>query len=365
MSILFEPYKIGSMEIRNRFMRSATTSAYSDPDGVVRHLIIKLYEDLAKGSVGLIVKGHLYIAKKGKAHVGMAGINSDKQIPKLKELTDAVHRHSSKIIAQLNYGGYQAGSGERAGPSNYKGEGWTARQMTVAEIWGAVDAFGEAASRSLEAGFDGIQIHGAHGYLISEFLSKHANTRTDEWGGSLKNRMTLLKEVYDEVRGRLGPEVPVTLKMNCDDFSTDGFTVEEAAQVAQAMAARGIDLIEVSGGGIGQRNELHARAKHADLALSEVSFAGHCEKIRAATRPKTLALVNGFRTLAAMQVVVDRGIADVISMSRPFIREPDLVRRLEAGQLEAGCIRCDACEAAEVFSKEMLRCRTLPNPHDV
>jgi 2,4-dienoyl-CoA reductase-like NADH-dependent reductase (Old Yellow Enzyme family) len=131
------------------------------------------------------------------------------------------------------------------------------------------------------------------------------------------------------------------------------------------MAARGIDLIEVSGGGIGQRQELRARAKSPDPALSEVSFAGHCEKIRAATRPKPLALVNGFRTLAAMKAVVDRGIADVISMSRPFIREPDLVRRLEAGQLEAGCIRCDACEAAEVFSKEMLRCRTLPNPHDV
>jgi len=111
------------------------------------------------------------------------------------------------------------------------------------------------------------------------------------------------------------------------------------------------------GGGIGQRNELHARAKHADLALSEVSFAGHCEKIRAATKPKPLALVNGFRTLAAMQVVVDRGIADVISMSRPFIREPDLVMRLQAGQQEASCIRCDACEASDVFGKKMLRCR--------
>ena len=348
---------IGEIEIRNHFMRSATTSAYADAEGVVRQEIIRLYEGLAKGGVGLIVKGHLYVAEKGKAHVGMAGISSDKHIPGLKELTDAVHRHGGKIIAQLNYGGYQAGSGERAGPSNCEDQDWTAREMTTAEIWGAVDAFGEAASRSLEAGFDGIQIHGAHGYLISEFLSKYANTRTDEWGGSLKKRMTLLKEVYDEVRGRLGPEVPVALKMNCDDFSPDGFTVEEAAQVAQAMAARGIDLIEVSGGGIGQRQELRVRAKSPDPALSEVSFASHCEKIRAATRPKPLALVNGFRSLAAMQVVVDRGIADVISMSRPFIREPDLVMRFQAGQREASCIRCDACEASDVFSKEMLRCR--------
>jgi len=357
MSTLFQPYAIGEMEIRNRFMRSATTSAYADAEGVVRQEIIRLYEGLAKGGVGLIVKGHLYVAEKGKAHVGMAGVSSDRQIPRLKELTDAVHRHGGKIMAQLNYGGYQAGAGERAGPSNYEDQDWTAREMTTSEIWGVVDAFGEAASRAMEAGFDGVQIHGAHGYLISEFLSRHANTRTDEWGGSLRNRMMLLKEVYDEVRGRLGPEVPVALKMNCDDFSPDGFTVDEAAEVAQAMAARGIDLMEVSGGGIGQRQELRARAKSPDPTLSEVSFAGHCLKIRAATRPKPLALVNGFRSLAAMKAVVDMGIADVISMSRPFIREPDLVRRLEAGQLEAGCIRCDACEASDVFSKEMLRCR--------
>jgi len=357
MPTLFRPYMIGEMEIRNRFMRSATTSAYADAEGVIGPEIIRLYEGLAEGGVGLIVKGHLYVAEEGKAHVGMAGISSDGQIPRLRELTGAVHRHGGKIMAQLNHGGYQAGAGERAGPSNYEGEDWAARGMTTAEIWGVVDAFGGAASRAVEAGFDGVQIHGAHGYLISEFLSRHANTRTDEWGGSLRNRMTLLKEVYDEVRGRLGPEVPVALKMNCDDFSPDGFTVDEAAQVAQAMAARGIDLIEVSGGGIGQRQELRARAKHPDPALSEVSFAGHCEKMRAATKPKPLALVNGFRTLAAMRAVVDRGVADVISMSRPFIREPDLVRRLEAGQPEASCLRCDACEADEVFSKEMLRCR--------
>jgi 2,4-dienoyl-CoA reductase-like NADH-dependent reductase (Old Yellow Enzyme family) len=229
--------------------------------------------------------------------------------------------------------------------------------MTTSEIWGAVDAFSEAASRALEAGFNGVQIHGAHSYLISEFLSGYANTRTGEWGGSLRNRMTLLKEVYDEIRGRLDPEVPVALKMNCDDFSPDGFTVDEAAEVAQAMVARRIDLIEVRGGGIGQAQELRTRAKYPDPALSEVSFAGHYVKIRAVTRPKPLALVNGFRSLAAMKAVIDKRIADVISMSRPFIREPDLVIGLQAGQQEVGCIRCDVCEASNVFSKEMLRCR--------
>ncbi len=326
---LFKPFEIGDLTLRNRFIRSATTSAWSDENGVVRPEIIKLYEALAEGGVGLIIKGHLYVDPKGKAHEGMAGIHSDAVVPKLRELTDAVHRHGGAILAQINYGGYQASAGERMGPSDYRGEGWKARAMTTSEIWGVVDKFGEGALRAIDAGFDGVQLHAAHGYLISEFLSKHANTRTDEWGGELKNRMRLLKEVYEDVRGRLGPEAVIAMKMNCDDFSRDGFTVEEAAQVAQAMAIRGMDMIEVSGGGIGQEDKYKERARHSDPALSEPSFAGHCEKIRATTKPKPLALVNGFRTKAAMQAVVDRGIADLISLSRPFINEPDLVKRLQ------------------------------------
>ncbi len=357
MADLFKPYKIGGLEIRNRFVRSATTSAWADERGVVRPEVIDLYEGLAEGGVGLIIKGHLYVDPRGKAHAGMAGIHDDAVVPKLTELTDAVHRHGGAIIAQINYGGYQASAGERMGPSDYAGKGWKARAMTTPEIWDVIDKFGSVAERAIRAGFDGVQLHAAHGYLISEFLSKHANNRTDEWGGDLKNRMRLLKEVYEDVRGRLGAEAVVSMKMNCDDFSEDGFTVDEAAQVAHAMAVRGIDMIEVSGGGIGSEDEYRPRARHADPALSEPSFGGHCEKIRATTRPKPLALVNGFRTRAAMQAVVDRGVADLISLSRPYIREPDLVKHLKEGQTEAACIRCDACQTTAVFSKGMLRCR--------
>ncbi len=354
---LFAPYKIGELEIRNRFMRSATTSAWADENGVVGPEIIKLYEGLAEGGVGLIVKGHLFIDPRGKAHEKMAGIHSDAVVPKLRELTDAVHRHGGAIVAQINYGGYQASAGERAGPSVYVTENWTSRALTTSEIWGIVEKFGEGAVRAIKAGFDGVQIHAAHGYLISEFLSKLANTRNDEWGGELKNRMRLLKEVYEDIRGRLGTEAVIAMKMNCDDFSPDGFTVDEAALVAQAMASRGIDLIEISGGGIGEVDSLRGRARSTSPMLTEPSFGGYAIKIRETTRPKPLALVNGFRTRAAMQTYVDRGIIDLVSMSRPFIREPDLVRKLQAGQEEASCVRCDACQTTRVFSKKMLRCR--------
>lgn len=356
MSVLFKPYKIRNLETRNRFMRSATTSAHSDERGIVRPEIIKLYEELAKGGIGLIVKGHLYVTEKGKAHQGMAGISNDNHIPKLRELTDTVHRHGGVIMAQINHGGYQATAGERAGPSDYQGDGWRARAMDPSEIWATIEAFGSAARRAVDAGFDGVQIHAAHGYLVSQFLSKHANLRTDEWGGSLKNRTRFLEKVYDEIRGRLGSDYPIMMKINCDDFSPDGFTVEEAAEVSHAMAVRGIDLIEVSGGGIGRKEELRIRAKHKDLDLFEPNFAGHCERIRASTKPKPLALVNGFRTLTAMQAIIDRGIADLISLSRPFIREPKLVKSLQEGQSEVTCTRCDICRAPEFFGKVMLRC---------
>jgi len=355
MSTLFEPFKVGSIEIRNRFMRSATTSYWSDERGIVRTEIIDLYRRLAEGGVGLIVKGHLYVTDSGKAHTGMAGISSDIHVPRLSELTDAVHERGGKIVTQLNHAGYNSVV-DRAGPSEYGSSGWKARSLTLDEIHDIVDAFGNAAQRSMDAGFDGVQIHGAHGYLVSQFLSRLANRRTDEYGGSLENRLCLLNEVYDEVRARVGGRVPVLLKMNCDDFSPEGFTIEESTMVAEAICKRGLNAIEISGGGFGQRQELRARALSDDPEVAEASFAGHAFEIREATRPTPMALVNGVRSLRCMEAIVGRGLADIVSMSRPFIREPDLVRSLEAGQPMATCTTCSACSSREFFGKTMVRC---------
>ncbi len=355
MSELFEPYMIGSMEIRNRFMRSATTSYYSDDRGFIRDENINLYRGLAEGGVGLIVKGHLYVMDTGRAHEGMAGISHDYHVPRLKELTDAVHEHGGKIVTQLNHGGYNS-IAEKAGPSYYRADDWNARALSEDELHEVVEAFGDAAERSLEAGFDGVQIHGAHGYLISQFLSKAANKREDDYGGSLENRMRLLVEVYEEIRSRIGKDVPVLLKLNSDDFSPDGFTVEESAEVAQAICKRGLDAVEISGGGFGRKDDLYERARSDDPEVAEAIFAGHAVKIREATKPTTMALVNGIRSLSCMQALLDKGLADLISMSRPFVREPDIIRKLEKGQTEVTCTSCGDCSGRDVFGKEMLRC---------
>jgi 2,4-dienoyl-CoA reductase-like NADH-dependent reductase (Old Yellow Enzyme family) len=166
MSILFEPFKIGNVVLRNRFIRSATTSAYSKPNGVLRPQIIDLYRRLAEGEVGLILKGHLYVLETGRAFVGQAGIDSEAQLPMLKTLTETVHHLGGVIVAQLNHAGINSEI-ERAGPSEYDGstrslEMVKARALTSDEIWDIVEAFGEGADRAMEAGFDGVQIHGAH-----------------------------------------------------------------------------------------------------------------------------------------------------------------------------------------------------------
>ena len=359
MSILFKPFRIGPMEIRNRFVRSATTSYWSDERGIVRPEIIDLYCRLAEGDVGLIVKGHMYVTESGKAHTGMAGISSDDHVPMLRKLTEAVHGHGGKIAAQINHAGIHSLT-DRAGPSEYRGDSWRARALSSDEVWSLVEAFGDAAEQALASGFDGVQIHGAHGYLISQFLSRLVNRRADEWGGVLENRMRLLLEVYDEVRGRVGGGVPVLLKMNCDDFSPNGFTIEDSQRVAEALCRRGIDAIEISGGGVGRRPELMARARSSDPELAEAIFAGHAARIREATRPTPMALVNGIRTRRCMEAIAEKGVADLISMSRPFIREPDLVKRLKEGQEAATCTTCDACRSREVFGKMMLRCHLEP-----
>jgi len=355
MSLLFEPFKIGSVEIRNRFVRSATTSYWSDKRGIIHSEIIDLYRRLAKGGVGLIVKGHLYVKDSGKAHVGMAGISNDHHIPKLRELTGEIHKNDGKIIAQLNYGGIYSVV-DRAGPSKYMLEGYKTRALSSEEIHDIIEAFGEAAERAITAGFDGVQIHGAHGYLISQFLSRLANRRTDEWGGNLEKRMSLLLEVYDAIRARVGDSIPVMLKINCDDFSPNGFTIKDSVKVAEVICKRGLQAIEVSGGGVSRQEDLRVRARSPVQELREASFAGHAIKIRKATQPTPMALVNGIRSLKCMEAIINKDLADLISISRPFIREPDLVKRLEAGQDSSTCTSCNICISKEVFSNMMLRC---------
>lgn len=353
---LFEPFEIGGLLISNRFMRSATTSYYSDERGVVRKEIIDLYEDLAEGGVGLIVKGHMYVSDAGKAHNGMAGISHGYHIEGLQKITDVVHEHQGLIAAQLNHAGINSMI-DRAGPCRYNSGTWSARALSESEIWEIIEDFGEAASRAVEAGFDAIQIHGAHGYLVSQFLSRHVNHRVDSWGGDLEKRTRFLEEVFYEIKSQIPRNIPVMIKLNCDDFHPTGFTLEDSVKTSERIAKMGMDMIEVSGGGVGRIPELRERARSKLPELREADFAGHAISIRKVTKPKALALVGGIRSLSTMKSIIEEDVSDIISMSRPFIREPGLLKRLKRGQKRSRCISCSACSGDDVFGKTMLRCQ--------
>ena len=237
---------------------------------------------LSGGGVGLIIKGHSYISEKAKAHRGQSGLCSRMHLEGMRRLTRTVHQHDVPIIAQLNHGGYTC-KANRVTASEYSTPQWKARALLISEIEEIEEAFANSAQLALQANFDGIQIHAAHGYLISQFLSNITNKRKDQYGGSLENRARLLMETYSKIRKAVGNEVIIGVKINCDDFAEKGgFTLEESIKVMRWLEEKGIDFIEISGGGpqqVGSIRKTRARAPEGS-GIEEATFGGHAIQIR-------------------------------------------------------------------------------------
>ncbi|MEE4261060.1 MAG: NADH:flavin oxidoreductase, partial [Desulfobacteraceae bacterium] len=256
MSILFTPKRVGNFEVQNRFINSATYEGLAKETGEASDGLIKRYEKLAKGGVGLIITGFIYVHPTGRAYPHQTGIHSDDMIPGLKQLTARVHQEGGKIVFQLGHAGRQTTRGligqTPLGPSS-KGRDpiyfVKPKEMTKDEITETVKAFGAAARRAFEAGADGIQLHGAHGYLINEFLSPFFNSRTDSWGGSDENRFRFLKEVLMEIKAVVPDDFPILVKLNTHDYTPkQGITPPLAVKYAEWLAELGIDGLEVSCG---------------------------------------------------------------------------------------------------------------------
>ncbi len=362
MSKLFSSLSIKNLTLKNRLIRSATTSYWSDENGLLRKPIFDYYEKLSKGGLGLIIKGHSYIMESGKAHTGQSGLTNDEHVKSMKKLTDLVHSNDVPIIAQLNHAGLSARA-DRMTASNYKTENWTAREATINDIEHVIESFANSAELALQAGFDGVQIHGAHGYLISQFLSDKVNKREDKYGGTLRNRAQLLFDVYSAIRKKIGHSNIVGIKLNCDDFVPEGgLQVKDSVLITNWLDEMGIDFIEISGGGIEQDRTITRKTRGKPNKSSpyyEANFAGHAEIIRKAITTVPLALVDGFRTKKAMESILDNNIVDLISMSKPLIIEPDFPNRLKEGQEKSACIDCRKCLSDERFGKMMLECAEL------
>ena len=354
MANLFDVTSINNMTLTNRFVRSATGTRMAREDGGVTSKLIRHVVDLAKGGVGLIVSGHAYALPDGQASPRQLGIYRDTLVPGLTEMVNAVHDVGGRIVVQISHGGASSNSGltgvEPMAPSAIPAtEGKRAsfngcRAMTYDDIDRVVDAFRRAARRAQDAGFDGIQIHGAHGYLFSEFLSPFYNKRTDAYGGCIKNRARIVVDAYNAVRNEVGADYPIMIKMNVTDFLEDGLSTDEALEAASVYAAAGIDAIELSGGtGWGLRI-LGDPNRSAIRTVKDEAYYREIAQILKHIVQTPIILTGGIKSYDVAAQIIRDNIADYIGLCRPLIREPDLVNRWKSGDTKkSGCVSDNAC----------------------
>ncbi len=345
MSKLFENSVINGMNLPNRFVRSATWEGMAADDGAVTPKLIGTMTALARGGVGLIIGGHAYVRPDGKASPWQLGIYKDELVPGLQELATAVHACGGRIVAQLAHAGCFTSAQLTGQPplvvSNFDELTTESprKEITARDIREIVDAFAAAARRARSAGFDGVQIHSAHGYLLSQFLSPAFNKRRDEYGGNIHNRARIHLEVCHAVREVVGKDYPVLIKMNCRDFVENGLDLEESLQVAHLLADAGLDAIELSGGTLVSGRLSPSRSK-INSPDKEAYFREEASAFKKEIGIP-LILVGGMRSIEVAEQLVENGVADYISMSRPFIREPDLINRWKAGDLRKAQCKSD------------------------
>ena len=335
MNKLFESSVINGMDLPNRFVRSATWEGMAADDGAVTPKLIETMVALAGGGVGLIISGHSYVRPEGQGGPWQLGIYKDELIHGLQEMTAAVHACDGKIVMQLTHAGCFASASLTGQPllvvSDFDGLTTESprKEITARDIREIISSFADAAQRARSAGFDGVQIHSAHGYLLSQFLSPAFNKRRDEYGGSVRNRTRIHLEIYHAVREAVGRNYPVLIKMNCRDFVENGLDLKESLQAARLLADAGFDAIELSGGTFTSGKLSPCRSK-IDSQEREAYFREEASAFRKEISIP-LILVGGIRSLEVSEQLVEEGVVDYISMSRPLIREPDLINRWKSG----------------------------------
>ena len=376
----YAPAKIKGIELPSRIIRSATHEGMADINGKPDEKLIRTFENYAKGGAGLIITGYMGISQQGKCPLyHMTMLNSDALIPAWQEVTERVHAAGAPIVAQIAHCGRQTRkkvTGEKTvAPSAIRDFLYwenVPHKLKEKEISKIISDFADAALRAKKAGFDGVQLHCAHGYLLSEFLSPHTNHRKDKWGGSLENRFRIVDEIIKAMRAKVGADYPIFVKMNCFEKDKDGIKPEEAVEIAKLMDKAGFDAIEVSCG-LAKEGFNMSRGGFPYPAMCADNF--RFEKLPKFTwplmkpvmkilmgSPKPVRSYNvdaagmiknavstpvivcgGIRSDAENKDVICGGKADFVSMSRPFICEPDIVNRLRGGQAESRCLNCNYC----------------------
>lgn len=319
---------------KNRFFKSAMEEQLAQQNQPSMSLV-QLYDTWAKGGAGILVTGNVMVAENGKGSINDVVLTDERSLPTLKQWARAGTQNDTLLIMQINHAGKQSPkvlSPTPVAPSEVKLQGMDGfinppRALTESEIDTLIQQFATTAKIAEKSGFSGVQIHAAHGYLISQFLSPHHNRRQDKWGGNLENRMRFLVDIYHAIRAVVQPEFLVGLKLNSADFQKGGFDEADSLQVVQKMAELGIDFIEISGGNYENPEMLSAKDS---TRKREAFFLDYAEKARAICHVP-LIITGGFRSENAMNEALQSGHLDFIGIARPFALLPDLPNQIKQG----------------------------------
>lgn len=386
MSGLFAPWRIGSLHLDGRLVKAATSETRASEDGFVTDELLAFYEPIARAGTPLVITGNLYVSYAGKATRRMCGIDSDDKLAGLRRLTALAHGGGSRIFAQLNHCGRQVANpatGTALSASSVRDPitGTRPRAMTPSEISETVAQFAAAAQRASAAGFDGVQIHMAHGYLLSEFLTPHTNRRRDIYGGSIENRGRFAREVVTAAREQVGADFPLIVRLNGHDFlrGRGGLGTCELVAVARMLEAHGVHAVEISAGHYasgfqmirgrfdrffsdmlehgagrdiprGRRCAMRLAGKPAGIVANSLWPKEEGFNLRFAREFKRalgipVICVGGFHSREAMDAALGRGDCDAVSVGRAMIADPLLWRHLKEERLGPACSYCNRCIA--------------------
>lgn len=355
MKKLLEEVQISNLKMKNRVVRGALWEDLADAKGHLTPELSSIYEELASGGVGTIITGYAFVTEDEQPNPGMMGIYSDSFIPEYKEFTDKIHSHGANIIMQIVYGGFMTNfeTENRViwGPSAMQNEntGTWAKEISKDEIKYLTEAFAEAALRVKKSGFDGVEIHAGHGYLLSQFLSPYYNKRTDKYGGTIENRGRIIFEVFSAMREKVGKEFPIWIKLNSADYVQEGgLTQEDSMFVAKKLSELGIDAIEVTGGNesikIVLESNLGPARKKIKLSKENQSYFKDYAAKLSSEIDTPIILIGGNRDVDVMEEILNTTNIELFSMARPLTAEPDLINTWTNGDLKTPkCVSCNQC----------------------
>lgn len=372
------PGNIGRLVLKNRLIRAATSETMATEQGEATEDLVRLYSDLARGGVGLIITGHIYVEPRGQYEPRQLGLDRDRRVEPLARVTEAVHRHGGIIFAELSHAGSQSLIADIVplAPSIVPNAIFARppAEMSGADVEKVISDFAAAAGRAKRAGFDGIHLHSGNGYLLSQFNSPFANRREDRWGGDAQRRARFILEVYRAVRRVTGADFPITARLGVADVVAGGLTLTDGLAIARQLAAEGLDGLEVTYGvmtsyrenirpyvGVGRLQAIANGMLHRSFSrpIAEAYYRPFARAAKAAIQIPVI-LVGGMRSTQIMDDVVRCGDADFVAMARPFVREPDLANKIAQGRRgPVDCVSCNICFLHEGI--DPLRCWRTPS----